>query len=67
MRNKELEVIRRRKKKIDTLTKARTPKYVQKKNYTTAEEKEKIRLMKEEALIQQEKKKKKNEITTYIE
>ena len=59
LRNKELEVIRRRKKKIDTLTKARTPKYVQKKNYTTAEEKEKIRLMKEEALIQQEKKKRK--------
>jgi hypothetical protein len=54
LRNKELEIIRRRKNRIDNLTKVNAPKYVGKKDYTTAEEKEKIRLMEEEALLQKE-------------
>ena len=59
LRNRELEIIRRRKNKIDNLTKVNTPKYVQKKNYITAEEKEQKRLMEEEALLQKEIKKRK--------
>ena len=59
MRNRELEIIRRRKNKIDNLTKVNTPKYIQKKNYTTAEEKEQKRLKEEEALLQIEIKKRK--------
>jgi hypothetical protein len=62
MRNKELEVIRMRKNKIDNLSKIKGPKYIQKKNYTTAEEKEKKRLIEEEALLQKEKKKRKMKI-----
>ena len=54
LRNKELEIIRRRKNRIDTLEKVNAPKYVGKKDYTTAEEKEKKRLMEEEALLQKE-------------
>ena len=59
LRNRELEIIRRRKNKIDNLTKVNTPKYIQKKNYITAEEKEQKRLMEEEALLQKEIKKRK--------
>ena len=54
LRNKELEIIRRRKNRIDTITKSNAPKYIAKKDYTTAEEKEKKRLMEEEALLQKE-------------
>ena len=59
LRNRELEIIRRRKNKIDSLTKTNVPKYIQKKDYTTAEEKEQKRLREEEALLQKEIKKRK--------
>ena len=59
LRNKELEIIRRRKNKIDILTKVTTPKYVPKKDYITAEEREEKRLMEEEGLIKKEIKRRK--------
>ena len=58
-RNRELEIIRKRKYKVDSMLKVNTPKYIQKKNYTTAEEKEQKRLIEEEALLQKEIKKRK--------
>ena len=57
LRNRELEIIRRRKNKIDNLTKVMTPKYILKKDYITAEEREEKRQMEEEALIKKEIKK----------
>ena len=57
LRNRELEIIRRRKNKIDNLTKITTPKYIQKKDYITSEEREEKRQMEEEALIKKEIKK----------
>ena len=59
LRNRELEIIRQRKNKIDNLININHPKYIQKKNYTTAEEKEQKRLMEEDALLQKEKKRRK--------
>ena len=59
LRNRELEIIRRRKNKIDTLTKVTTPKYVPKKDYITAEEREEKRLIEEEGLIKKETKRRK--------
>ena len=57
LRNRELEIIRRRKNKIDNLTKMTIPKYIQKKDYITSEEREEKRQMEEEALIKKEIKK----------
>ena len=61
LRNKELEIMRARKNKIDNLINENmnAPKYIQKKNYTTAEEKEQKRLMEEEAFVKKEIKKRK--------
>ena len=59
LRNRELEIIRRRKNKIDTLTKVTTPKYIPKKDYITAEEREEKRLMEEEGLVKKEIKRRK--------
>ena len=59
LRNRELEIIRRRKNKIDNLAKVIIPKYIQKKDYITAEEREEKRQMEEEALIKMEIKKRK--------
>jgi hypothetical protein len=57
LRNRELEIIRRRKNKMDNLAKVITPKYNIKKDYITAEEREEKRQMEEEALIKKEIKK----------
>ena len=53
--------MRARKNKIDNLINENmnAPKYIQKKNYTTAEEKEQKRLMEEEAFVKKEIKKRK--------
>ena len=59
LRNRELEIIRRRKNKMDNLAKVITPKYNIKKDYITAEEREEKRQMEEEALIKMEIKKRK--------
>ena len=59
LRNKEREIVLKRKKRIDDLTKINTPKYISKKDYITADEKEQKRLMEEEALLQKEIKKRK--------
>ena len=61
LRNRELEIMRARKNKIDNLINENmnAPKYIQKKNYTTAEEKEQKRLMEEEAFVKKEIKKRK--------
>ena len=59
LRTRELEIIRRRKNRIDTLNKATTQKYVPKKDYITAEEREEKRLMEEEGLVKKEIKRRK--------
>ena len=59
LRTRELEIIRRRKNRIDTLAKVTTPKYVPKKDYITAEEREEKRLMEEEGLVKKEIKRRK--------
>ena len=59
LRNRELEIVKRRKDKIVNLINVKTPKYIMKKDYTTADEKEEKRLREEEALVQKEIKKRK--------
>ena len=59
LRNLELEIIRRRKNKIDNIAKEATPKHMHKKDYITAEEREEKRQMEEEALIKKEIKRRK--------
>ena len=59
LRTKELEIIHKRKKKIDDLLKVNHPKYKPKKDYITAEENEQKRKREEEALIEREIKKRK--------
>ena len=59
LRNRELEIVKRRKDKIVNLINVKTPQYIMKKDYTTADEKEEKRLREEEALVQKEIKKRK--------
>lgn len=52
LRKKELDIIHQRKNKMDIKARINTIKYVAKKNYITAEEKEQKRLIEEEAYMQ---------------